>query len=134
VLTSKQFEAVKVEICASGPPSDGDNLLGMEIDCDAYLGDPAYSDEVPDLWREVTVSRSEGAEWLIAGTAIASRHDAHAVAAELARIWVEKLRYSYREAHTIVEQPDEVTLLAVTQIGPGQLWVTAKVSVHLTNP
>jgi hypothetical protein len=32
------------------------------------------------------------------------------------------------------KQPDEVTLLAVTQIGPGQLWVTAKVSVHLTDP
>jgi hypothetical protein len=132
VLTSKQFEAVKAEICASGPPSDGDNLLGMEIDCCAYLG--AYSDEVPDSWREVTVSRSEGGEWLIAGTAIASGHDAHAVAAELGRVWVEKLRYSYREAYTIVEQPDEVKVLAVTQIGPGQLWVTAKVSVHLTDP
>jgi hypothetical protein len=133
VLTRKQFEAEKTGICASGPPSDGDNLLGMEIDCCAYLGERTYSDQAPDLWHDVTVSRSEGAEWLIAGTAVASPHQADAVAAELGRIWVEHLRYSYREAHTIVEQHDEVTLLAVTQIGPGELWVTAKVSVHLTD-
>jgi hypothetical protein len=31
-------------LCVSGPPGDCDNLLGMEIDFCAYLGDHAYDD------------------------------------------------------------------------------------------
>ena len=32
------FRREAVRVMRSGPPSDGDNLLGMEIDFDAYLG------------------------------------------------------------------------------------------------
>jgi hypothetical protein len=57
-----EFERIRTEICASGPPSDGDNLLGMEIDSCAYLGDTAYADDDPGLWQDMTVRRSEAAE------------------------------------------------------------------------
>jgi len=132
MLAREDFEVEKREVCASGPPSDGDNLLGMEIDCCAYFGDPAYADDDADLWHDMAVSRSEGAEWLITGRASAKLENAKLIAAELSRVWEEKLRYHYRSAHTIEQRPGEVVLLAVTQIGPSDLWVTAKVSV-LTN-
>jgi hypothetical protein len=69
MLAREDFEAEKREICASGPPSDGDNPLGMEIHCCAYFGDPDYADNDAGLWRDMAVSRSEGAEWLINGRA-----------------------------------------------------------------
>ena len=43
-------------ICSSGPPSADDNLLGMEIDFCAVLGDPAYADDDPGLWRAAPVN------------------------------------------------------------------------------
>ena len=69
VVESDEFERIRAEICASGPASDGDNLLGMEIDCCAFFGDPSYADDSPGLWQDMEVRRSEGAEWLISGRA-----------------------------------------------------------------
>jgi hypothetical protein len=129
MLAREDFEAEKRQVCASGPPSDGDNLLGMEIDCCAYFGDPAYADDDADLWRDMEVSRSEGAEWLINGRARAKPENLKLIAEELSRIWEEKLRYHYRSAHTIELSPGEVVLLAVTQIAPAALWVTARIRV-----
>ena len=125
------FDAARRVICSSGPPSADDNLLGMEIDFCAFLGDPAYADDDPGLWRDMTVSRAERSEWLITGRGRGKRRDADAIGAGLARIWLDMLRYNFREAHTVERSPDEVALLGVTQIGPGELWVTAKVRVRL---
>jgi hypothetical protein len=133
VLTRERFEAARREIAASGPASTSDNLSGMEADCCAFLGDPAFADQDPRLWHDMTVAQSEGAEWLITGTAHGKSHDADAIAAELRRIWQDRLRYPCCEAHTIVQRPDEVALLAVTQMSPGGLWVTAKVTVRLAD-
>jgi hypothetical protein len=105
----------------------------MEADFCAYLGDPAFAELDPGLWHDMTVSRSERAEWLITGTAYGTAHDADAIAAELHRIWQERLRYSYCEANTIVQRPDQVELLAVTQMSPGGPWVTANVTVRLAD-
>lgn len=127
-----EFERIRAEICTSGPASDGDNLLGMEIDFCVYLGDPSYADDDPDLWADMTVRRSEGAAWLITGRAVGRRSAASpAVAAELSKIWDQQLGYAYRSAHMVSTSAESVTLQAVTQIGPGELWVTAKVEVAL---
>jgi hypothetical protein len=114
-----------------GPASDGDNLLGMEIDFSAYLGDPAFADEDPRLWRDMEVHRSDGAEWLITGHATGRSDSADAIAGELSRVWEERLRYRYRAEHIVTSTPGYVRLRAVTQIGPGGLWVTAEVHVEL---
>ena len=125
-----EFDRILTEICASGPASDGDNLLGMEIDACAYLGDPDYADDDPGFWHDMSVRRSEGAVWLITGAANGSANDAAPIVAELSRIW-EQLRYSYRSAHSVISAPDFVTMRAVTQIGPGDIWVTADIRVAL---
>jgi hypothetical protein len=132
MIDRNEFEVIRAEICASGPASDSDNLLGMEIDCCAHLGDPSYADDNPVLWQDMEVRRTEGAEWLISGHAVGKRADAPAIAAELSAIWDQRLRYHYRSAHTVSTAADNVTLNAVTQIGPGDLWVTTEVQVALT--
>ena len=135
VLTREEFDAQKLNICGSGPPSSDDNLLGMEIDCDSYyIGDPGDAVDADfDLWRDMDVTQCPGQEWLITGVAQARRDDAAAIADSLSRIWDGYLRYGYREAHTVERRADEVVLLAVTQIDPGALWVTVKVTVRLSH-
>ena len=132
MMDREGFEVIRAEICASGPASDGDNLLGMEIDCCAYFRGPSHSGDSPDLWQDMAVRRREGAEWLISGRAQGERGDAPEIAAELSAIWDQHLRYGFRSAHTVSTAPDGVTLRAVTQMGPRGLWVTADVQVALT--
>ena len=129
MLNLDAFEQLRREVCASGPASDGANLLGMEIDFCALLGDPAYADEDPGLWQNMIVHRREEAQWLITGQAEGRREDASAIGAELARIWEERLSYQHCAGHTIEARPTRITLRAVTQIAPGGLWVTAIVQV-----
>jgi hypothetical protein len=131
MLSLDDFEQLRQEICASGPASVGDNLLGMEIDFCFFLGDRAYADGERDLWQNMVVQRHEGTEWLITGRAIGRREDADAIGAELVRIWEDRLRYQNRAGHTVETAPDQVALRAVTQIAPGELWVTATVQVDL---
>lgn len=131
MLSFRDFEQLRREISASGPASDGDNLLGMEIDFCAFLGDPAHADEGIGLWQNMVVHRREGAEWLISGRAVGQREDADAIGAELARIWEERLSYRYRAGHAIERTLDHIILRAVTQIAPGGLWATANVQVDL---
>jgi len=130
VLSPVAFEQLRREVCASGPASEGDNLLGMEIDFCGYLGDPARVLK-DDLWQNMTVHRHEGGQWLITGRAKGRRQDADAIGAELARIWSEQLSYRHREGHTVETKPNHITLRAVTQIAAGGLWVTAIVEVAL---
>ena len=132
VVDGDEFERIRADIRSSGPASDGDNLLGMEMDCCAFLGDPAFANDDPGLWHDMTVRRSEDAEWLITGRAVAKSVDGSVVADALPRIWEEHLRYEYRSAHAMRTTPDSVLFRAVTQAGPGRMWVTAEVKVALT--
>lgn len=77
-------------------------------------------------------SSSGGAEWLISGRAVGKHGEAQAIASELSSIWDRHLRYRYRSAHTVSTAANAVTLRAVTQIGPGDIWVTADVQVALS--
>jgi hypothetical protein len=86
----------------------------------------------PGLWHGMTVRRPEGAERLITGRAVGRPGDAAAVATELSKIWQQHLRYQFRSAHTTTTSRDSVTLRAVTQVGPGEIWMTTEVEVALT--
>lgn len=125
------FDVIRAEICASGSASDGYNLVGMEMDFNAFLGDRASANG-PDLWHEMTVRRIEGGEWLIQGRARGRRDDRVAIGDQLARIWDEHLHYGYRSAHAVDVSDDHVALRGVTLIGPGGIWVTARVDIELS--
>ena len=131
MVNSAEFERVRADICATGPASDGDNLLGMEMDAYAFLDSPlnAHGDRVP--WTDMTIRRSEGAEWLITGRALGKVSDSTQIADALARIWEEHLRYSYRSAYAGVDT-GSVSLRAVTQGGSNGIWVTAYIQVALS--
>jgi len=132
MVNSEEFERVRADICASGPASDGDNLLGMEMDAFAFLDSPlnAHGDRVP--WTDMTIRRSEGAEWLITGRASGKVSDSTQIADALARIWEEHLRYSYTSSHAVGADTGCVSLRAVTQSGPNGIWVTAYIQVALS--
>jgi hypothetical protein len=132
MVDSEEFGRVRADICDSGPASDGDNLLGMEMDAYAFLDSPlnAHGDRV--LWNDMTIRRSGGTEWLITGRASGRVSDSTQIADALARIWEEHLRYRYRSAHAVVTDTDSVSLRAVTQIGPSGIWVTACIQVALS--
>jgi hypothetical protein len=141
MLSPAAFDEQRREICRSGPPSEGDNLMGMEIDFLARLGDATYADQPHELWDTV-VQRNERGDWLIEASATAKPGvTAEQVEEALSTVWMQDLRYQYREAHTllteptsVITEPTSVTLQAVTQIGPDDFWVTAQVRVALSTP
>jgi uncharacterized protein YhdP len=135
MLSPAAFAEQKREICRSGPPSEGDNLLGMEIDFLTWLGDPIYADQPHELLDDAVVQRNERGEWLIDASATAKPGvTAGQFEVDLSTAWTQDLQYEYREAHTLLTEPTSVTLQAVTQIGPDDLWVTAQVRVALSTP
>jgi hypothetical protein len=53
-----------------------DNLLGMEIDFCAYLGDPAYADDDPLCGKGMEVGSASGGAALVTRHARGTREDA----------------------------------------------------------
>ncbi len=132
VLSEAEFEQVRQEICASGPPSSGEDLHGMEVDVWEYLGEPHIADMRPLPWDQISVRRSEGEPWLISAEATGARADANRIRAELSGIWSGHLAYRYRQDHILVVTSDEVCLHGVTQIDTDDFWVTVEVRVVLS--
>jgi hypothetical protein len=120
------FDRMKAEIMRDCPPSGGDDLLGMEIDFTAYLGDLGVLDDAE-------ARRTDDPQRLIVATGVA-KPDAtpEQVVAALDDVWSTKLRYSHREGHVITQEPGSVRLAAITRIAPGGFYVTAEVTVTWT--
>jgi hypothetical protein len=59
VLSLDDWERRQREICASGPASSGDNLAGVAMDFDWFLGDDVNADEDPGLWQNMDVQRDQ---------------------------------------------------------------------------
>lgn len=117
------FSRAKSEVLASGPASDGDNLFGMQMDFDVYW------DRSP-LLRDVVVTRTASRDHLLSVTAtsVPGVNDTQ-IKHELVRMWAEA-GYTYRTACATESDDEEVRMEAVTQIGPGGLFVTASVTVR----
>lgn len=129
MLSPEELATVRASVRADGRASSGENLLGMEADFHAFLH--GADSDVRPLWRDVVIERLEGRDWLIEATAKGDAAQATTIGARLVEIWESRLRYGHLEAHTLTTSPDRVVLEAITQSGPGQLWVTARVVVTL---
>ena len=135
MLSPAAFAEHKEAICRSGPLSAGHDLLGMEIDFQHALGDSVYADQPHELWGEPIVQQTEHGDWLISASATAKPGvTTEQIETALSNAWTRDLCYQYREAHTLLTEPTSVTLQAVTQIGPNDLWVTAQVRIALPVP
>ena len=114
----------------SGPPSDGDNLLGMEFDFVAYLGGLDAVDEA-----SVSVRRTAQAETLLLVECAAAAGVSLRDAAEAVReAWLGPLRYHFHEAHHLSVSETQAVLRFITQIGPSDFYVTGQVTVRGANP
>jgi hypothetical protein len=121
---STRFEDARRRMMASGPPSNGDDLLGMEIDFEAYL--PRCS-----ALQSVRATHTGNPESLIVAECVAhSAASPDAVVEQLRRTWQEDLSYRYCEAHRIRRSQGAVHLDVVTQIGRGQFYVTGTIVVR----
>lgn len=129
MLSREDLATISAAVRADGPPSSGDNLLGIEMDFHAFLH--GADSEARPVWRDLAVRRLEDHDWLIEATARGDAAQAATIGARLVEIWESSLRYGHLEAHTLTTSPDRVVLEAITQSGPGQMWVTARVIVTL---
>jgi len=118
------FEAEKSAMTTGAVPSAGHDLLGMQMDFDAYW----YGS---DLLADATIEATGDAENMlnVRASAMPEASDDE-IESELVRIWTERLRYGYRDAHYVTRTADAIVLHAVTQIGPDGFVVTATVTVH----
>jgi hypothetical protein len=121
-----KFAADRTALMDGAEPSSGDNLLGMQMDFDAYL----FMSEALD---NVQVASTGDPENLLDVTAIARPGVGDDEIAEaLVLVWTQDLRYGYAESHVITQGLEGVILRAVTKIGPKGFYVTATVSVART--
>ncbi|MGH8866637.1 MAG: hypothetical protein ACRDYU_01425 [Actinomycetes bacterium] len=119
------FLTVKREVMASGRPSDGEDLRGMQADFDVWLHDS-------DRLNLVEVRTTDDPACLLSAICLnAPGAGADEVEYELVRIWTERLCYQYRESHRTTTSSEAVELDAVTQLAPAGLWVTGRVTVRL---
>jgi hypothetical protein len=97
---------------AEVPASSGDNLLGFQIDMQAYLGGEALhlaQISVEQTGDPMNALRALGTIEGNASTSI--------VADALERVWLEKLRYNHWERHDIEQTPDRLRMRFVTTSG-----------------
>jgi len=120
----QEFQQTKSRVMASSVPSSGDNLLGMEIDFDAYL-------DIDGVLDDVLLRATGDPASLLRGTARGRAGiPLDRIAAELEWVWLFELRYRYLEAHFVHAIESAVTLDFVTQIGPAGFYVTGAFEVH----
>jgi hypothetical protein len=84
----------------------------------------------PICRKGIEVRIASGGAALVTRHARGARGGAAKIGEVLSEIWSDKLRY--REAHEVTLADDCVVLDAVSQIGPGELWVIAQIVVELT--
>jgi hypothetical protein len=119
-----RFAGDKQLVMSSSVPSGGENLLGMQIDFDAYLEEAAIFD------GDISVRSTEDALCLLRVEGRAKPGlPPDVVAAKVEWAWLEHLRYRFFESHTVRLSGSTVILEFVTQIGASDFYVTGKIEV-----
>jgi hypothetical protein len=125
-----EFRLTAAKVMATGRPSAGDDLLGMEMD---FYGCLLELDEIDD--DSLVVRRTSDPEGLILGTCRGGTGvSLETAVAAVRRAWLESLRYSYFEAHCVERNRLRATVHMLTQMGPDGLWVTASLDVLGNEP
>jgi hypothetical protein len=125
-VPSETFDDVVARVARDGEPSSGDNLLGMQMDFDAYLSMLEAIDG-----GSISVERTDRPDRLLRVSCRAADKVSLAVAAQfVVDTWKSRLRYAYLEQHQLVEAEGVAVLDFVTQMGPGRLYVTGRVEIH----
>ncbi len=99
--------------------STGDNVLGFELDIEAYLDDSELIDSC------TVSSNSEKECMIVAVCSYSQKHSEASVANNLKNIWMNCLRYQEFEKHSCEISKGKVVLHFCTVSGP--LGVTGKI-------
>ena len=122
--------AAITEALARVPASTGDNLLGFQIDLDAYLS----SDGVGMSNVEVTQSGDPRCA-LVATCVAAPGLTAEDLSEVLVEVWLNKLSYNCWEVHEVIVSGREVRLCFVTVTGwaGGDICVTGEIKAEVAS-
>jgi hypothetical protein len=116
-------EAVRA-VASVAAPADPDNLSGMAIDFDYYLG------RCPSI-REVTVTTSPDRARQITAVCIAEPAASPArVAQEVEQAWLRDLRYRHWEAHRLRTTAISVELDVATRVDESGYYITGLIAVR----
>ena len=125
-MPASEFIAAVQAVAGTAPPADPDNLSGMSIDFDHYLG------RCPSI-RKVAISSSPDPARQLTARCLAERAASPGrVADEITRAWLRDLRYSYWEAHSVRTTATSVELHVATQPGKRDYFITATIIVEWT--
>lgn len=107
-------------------PSDGDNLLGMDIDLVGRLSGLAALNST-----SVSVRRTADPKALI----VAECETANGCTVDQAmravtQAWLGDIGYSYSESHHVTTSTEVGVFEGLTQIGPGGFFVTCRVTIR----
>jgi hypothetical protein len=113
------------------PISDGDNLLGFEIDLLAII-------ENRNLFVAPSVRRTGDPRCILMATCELAEPPvpANIVLNTLKEMWLEHLAYRHAEAHSVEVSPEQISLRFVTTTGDtsGDICVTGKIIVSGLQP
>jgi hypothetical protein len=117
------IERVIDEVIRRLPPSDGDNLLGFQIDADHFLGEC-------DALASVEVERSSDIRSLLNASAILADHvsSLHDISQALFAVW-QSLYYPHFHASAIHWYREATILRFLTVISDDGYFVTGTVTV-----
>jgi hypothetical protein len=123
---SEDFRAEVRRMMRSYAPSDGDNLLGMEIDLVGRLSGLAALNST-----SVSVRRTADPKALI----VAECETANGCTVDQAmravtQAWLGDIGYSYSESHHVTTSTEVGVFEGLTQIGPGGFFVTCRVTIR----
>lgn len=123
-LERMDYTSLKNHVVLNAPGSSGPNLQGMAIDFDHFL-------ESSDLFESVAVQTEPKRPGVINASAILRdpTKPVAAVEAELVRIWLDELRYTYLEAHRVKTENGSTVLEFITQIAPSGFYVTGEIYI-----
>ncbi len=107
--------------------SSGDNLLGFQMDVEAYLYDSG-------MFEEVDVKRTDDPRCALHATCSTAQADLpdKAIEAEMERIWSERLRYGHWEEHELKSTQTGVSFRFITTTSDeaSALCVTGRIEVR----
>ena len=116
-------EAVRA-VASVAAPADPDNLSGMSIDFDYYLGQCASI-------REVTVTTGPAPARQITAVCLAEPAASPTrVAQEIEQAWLRDLRYRHWEVHRLRTTATQVELDVVTRVDEDGYYITALITVR----
>ncbi|GIG63575.1 hypothetical protein Lfu02_79470 [Longispora fulva] len=121
-----QFAEAVRQMTSAVSPADRDNLSGMAMDFDCYLWHCPTLDTVT-----VTVTTSSDPARQITAACTAHRSASPAlVAQDLRNVWLNYLRYQYREAHLLRQTATTVELDCITQASEDTYYITGLITVR----